>query len=354
MQVAFGLQAAHETGVVHRDLKPANIFLVPEGDGSLLVKLVDFGIAKVLDETQSHPVARSLDETPPHQTAFAPNLTRHGSVVGTPQYMSPEQAQGLPVDHRTDLYSLGAVLYETLAGASMVPLLDTYEQTVVHLMTHPVPPPLRERCPAAPAALERLFGAMVSHDPAARPADMAQVITELLALRPATAPLRIEGLELETASRPGRKFSHPSLAALADRPPASVPVPASAPADDAPLRVPMKPSSRLALGVLVTSLVALGSFGVWVNRTEPTNHVPAAATSAAVGPSATAPARLPVVALVASSPSAAPSASAPRPSAPGAPGRGAAAVTAVRAPAEPPATTSGERKIGGAGLAEKF
>src|SRR5438477_657215 len=101
-QTALALMKAHASRVIHRDLKPANIFLTEAEDGALRVKVLDFGISKLLASDMSS-ASRS--------DAFA--LTQEGVVLGTPQYMSPEQARGLKtVDHRTDVWSLGAVLYE--------------------------------------------------------------------------------------------------------------------------------------------------------------------------------------------------------------------------------------------------
>lgn len=97
IQVARGLEATHRAGVVHRDMKPANIFMSRTADGALQVKLLDFGIAKL------------------HREGRRP-LTGHGSVFGTARYMSPEQAAGREVDARTDVYSVGVILYEMLTG----------------------------------------------------------------------------------------------------------------------------------------------------------------------------------------------------------------------------------------------
>ncbi|HEY9713012.1 MAG TPA: serine/threonine-protein kinase, partial [Chroococcales cyanobacterium] len=99
-QIADGLDAAHKKGIVHRDLKPANVILVKQDDGSECVKLVDFGIAKVM----------------PQEGKEAHRLTQTGEVFGSPLYMSPEQCKGKDLDNRSDIYALGCVMYEALSG----------------------------------------------------------------------------------------------------------------------------------------------------------------------------------------------------------------------------------------------
>jgi hypothetical protein len=170
VQAAQGLFRAHAAGIVHRDLKPANIFLCTRDDGSSLVKLVDFGIAKLVRD------ANRANETP--------GLTRMGMVIGTPQYMSPEQAQGLlTVDHRTDVYSLGAVLYEAIVGQSPFKEMPTYEQTILQIMTRTAP-----RISSAVAEihpeLDQLCADMMAHDPEARPRDMMVVRERLIRIFP--------------------------------------------------------------------------------------------------------------------------------------------------------------------------
>src|SRR6185436_4517197 len=101
-QIAIGLDAAHEKNIIHRDLKPANIKVTPDGT----IKILDFGIAKAVN-VDPHP-----------GTTIASGDTRAGVVIGTAAYMSPEQARGLTVDKRTDIWAFGCVLFEMLSGRS--------------------------------------------------------------------------------------------------------------------------------------------------------------------------------------------------------------------------------------------
>ena len=155
IQVARGLNAAHQAGVIHRDMKPANIFLCQLADGSEQVKLLDFGIAKL----------RRQGKRP---------LTGQGSVFGTARYMSPEQAEGREVDLRADVYSLGVILYELLTG---VPPFegDNFMQVAQRHISDPVTPP-RELVPEAciPEAVNDLVMKALEKDPARRYADMME------------------------------------------------------------------------------------------------------------------------------------------------------------------------------------
>lgn len=123
-QVALALQAAHDKGIVHRDLKPENIFLIKRNDSEDFVKIVDFGIAKVVSDVDDDD---------------APRLTRVGTVIGTPEYMAPEQAAGRPdVDSRADIYALGIIVYEMLSGKVALQGNSTVRTLAMQMLDVPV------------------------------------------------------------------------------------------------------------------------------------------------------------------------------------------------------------------------
>jgi serine/threonine-protein kinase len=168
-QVADALQAAHEVGVVHRDLKPGNIMMCRRPDGRDLVKVVDFDIAKGPAEAEGEEV------------------TRMGFVVGTPEYMSPEQLTGDRLDGRSDIYSLGIVLFRMLAG--QLPFRATSTQEIMIQRLTGAPMRLDEALPGAPAALQRVLERALARRPADRQASAAEFADELeAALAGAGAP----------------------------------------------------------------------------------------------------------------------------------------------------------------------
>lgn len=162
-QVCAGLDAAHRVGVVHRDLKPANIMLAPRDGDPLFTKVLDFGIATVTAGTTTS------------------GAVRQGMVAGTPEYMSPEQLHGgKPVDHRTDLYSLGIVMYEMLAGAP--PLTGPTPLDIARARHKKVAPSVRHLRPDVPPALDQLMQSLLAKEPFDRPPSAAAVRERLRSL----------------------------------------------------------------------------------------------------------------------------------------------------------------------------
>lgn len=164
MQAADGLAHAHAKGIIHRDLKPGNLVLVEEPGLNEIVKIVDFGIAKVL----------------PKDGVAAQALTQPGEVFGSPLYMSPEQCLGRPLDARSDIYSLGCVMYETLTG--MVPLMgeNSFETMNMHVNLQPLP--LRGAAPGKdiPPLIEKVILKAISKEPENRQQSMLELKKELL------------------------------------------------------------------------------------------------------------------------------------------------------------------------------
>jgi dienelactone hydrolase len=163
LQVAEALEEAHEHGVIHRDLKPANVMITPKGNA----KVLDFGIAKLL----------TLPGTESSLT-----MTEAGQLVGTPLYMSPEQALGRSVDARTDLWSLGVLYYEALTGRA--PFEGKTGLAILHAIAESPFPPARETRPELPVQAEQIMARALKKDPAQRyqsAADMMRDQSDLLA-----------------------------------------------------------------------------------------------------------------------------------------------------------------------------
>lgn len=159
--IAEGLRAAHEKGVIHRDLKPENVLLPRGSDLASVAKIVDFGIARIID---------------------APRITTTRHVMGTPQYISPEQAMGGPVDDRADVYSLGVVMYEMLCGS--LPFSDKDPEKLLrkHIKDRPARLSERRSGVSISSELESLVMSCLEKSPNLRPSGMDEVIGALAGL----------------------------------------------------------------------------------------------------------------------------------------------------------------------------
>lgn len=201
IQALRGLQAAHSARIIHRDIKPSNLFLARQPDGTRVVKLLDFGIAKM----QSDP-AKAMQSA---------GMTATGELLGSPLYMSPEQVMSTKdVDARTDLWSLGSVLYCALTGyAPHVESSAAVGRLLVTICSKSIPP-LRERASWVPEAIERAIAPALERTPAQRYATALNMIDALLPLVPEGTTLREE--TLVTANTDGHVVIRPVIAVLAE------------------------------------------------------------------------------------------------------------------------------------------
>ena len=161
IQVADALDRAHRAGVVHRDLKPGNVMLTRAG-----AKLMDFGLARAMGAAETAGGSGAALTGLTHSPTMAQPLTAQGSILGTFQYMSPEQMEGKEADVRSDLWALGCVLYEAATGRKAFG--GKSQASLIGAIMNAEPPPMAEVAPLAPPALERLVRACLTKDPEER------------------------------------------------------------------------------------------------------------------------------------------------------------------------------------------
>lgn len=249
-QVLSALSLAHKHQIVHRDLKPQNIMLATDRDGTEIAKLVDFGIAKTFDDRTQ--------------------LTATGFAIGTPQYMAPEQASGADVDGRSDLYSLGVILYEMLVADVPFNAPSTPAILVKHLTEAPIRPSLRRTDLDVHRGLEEAAVRCLEKEPAKRfqnADEMAQAIAAAVPLPEGTGVAALPFAAIATATH---------AAAPAVSVPPSVPAPIATPAPVAappvaaasvpPPAVVRGGRNSLALGIGALAIVALAGMGFAVQQ----------------------------------------------------------------------------------------
>jgi len=237
IQACRGLAAAHGRGIVHRDLKPENLFICKRNDASDLVKVLDFGIAKL------------------HAGSAGTGLTQTGTTMGTPFYMSLEQARGAKeVDQRTDIYALGVILYEILSGAKPHPG-ESYNEILYHVLTQE-PAPLDSIRPELPAGLSAVVQKAMAREAGDRYASSADLTAALIPYAGrAVTPLRSQ---VGMAVAIGETVNSPvSLRAI--------PVPTAPSPPENPAPVPARGRSRVVVWFSwAAGAVALVAVGLWL------------------------------------------------------------------------------------------
>ncbi len=279
-QIASALHAAHQAGIIHRDIKPENIMLRSDG----FVKVLDFGLAKLIGirNEETDTLMRS-PQSNPHSAFRIPQSTSPGVVMGTVAYMSPEQARGLETDARTDIFSLGVVLYEMVAGRA--PFEGPSANDVIAAILTREVPPLSHHSSAVPAELERIISKALEKDREER----YQVVKDLLLdIKRLKQRLEFEA-ELARSTQSGEQAAKGESAATATAhpPPAHTAEqePARPTADIEDLFVVTKRPKRGAV-LALAGLLAAGAAGLifWLSQRASQNQAPSPAATAKIIP----------------------------------------------------------------------
>ncbi len=279
--LADALAAAHEKGIVHRDLKPANVMITPDGR----IKVLDFGLAKLAAETGQMPADADATQMAPSSAT----LTREGVVMGTAPYMSPEQLQGQAVDQRSDIFSLGVLLYEMVSGAR--PFRGENSAALVSSIMRDTPAPVFEQRADLPRHLGRIIQGCLEKDPRERFQTSLDVRNQLKSLQkevesgsytsmsgsavmpaaapPTTAPTTPPPSSASQAPAPspatGTQAPPPSVAPPISDPSAALP-PTAAPASSVPMQPAASAGKGKMIGIVSAIVVVALAAGWWLGR----------------------------------------------------------------------------------------
>jgi len=226
IQTAQGLQAAHEKGIVHRDIKSANLMVTPQGPVKFNVKIMDFGLAQLAERSQ---------------------LTKTTTILGTPAYMSPEQSQRLPTDRRTDIWSLGIVVYEMVTGR--LPFEGERQEAILYAIGGEEPEPITALRVGVPTELDRVVGKALAKSPDER----YQHVDELL--------VDLRALEKSLAQPKEQKASSASSSSRGAQRQVSWPAPVVAPGQTVPMRNQRMLQALLTFAVIAFLALAFVYFG---------------------------------------------------------------------------------------------
>ncbi|MCA9521011.1 MAG: serine/threonine protein kinase [Myxococcales bacterium] len=247
LQICDSLAEAHEVGIIHRDLKPENIFIITLKDGRDFVKVLDFGLAKLVE-------GHEIEETG--------TLSGAGRLVGTPYYMSPEQIRNQSVDHRSDIYGLGAVIYRMLSGDVVFDGDSAMEVVSKHLTSPPIPLSRRDTPHNLPVELDRVVSRCLKKNPAERYKNVEELANDLneLIAREGGSPLTLSHLPLGVKAVPRR---------MADGDAPTIAEPKSSSASE---REPEPKTGGRAIGHLATepAMIAVPRASTRAEKSDPT------------------------------------------------------------------------------------
>ncbi|MCB0253067.1 MAG: protein kinase [Anaerolineae bacterium] len=258
-QVGQALQYAHDRGVIHRDIKPSNIMI----DGEGRAKLMDFGLVRAGELSR---------------------LTRSGTVLGTPQYMAPEQIIGQDVDARTDIYSLGVVIYELLVGE--MPFVRTTPMATAYAHVNELPPPLRTKRPDASKSVEAVVMKALAKDPTQRYQTASQLARDFAVAATGAMPVGLKEYvppkQLEQTMAMSQPITPPKPKSVTPPPPPrdATPPPVQKAMTPPPTQVDAKPRRTgliIAVAAVILALLLGAAAGVLATRSTSTSEEPAVA-----------------------------------------------------------------------------